>query len=243
MKIRHGLLAAGLMAVLSFLAVPAFAAGIFTYPAATQAQTNNGFNCFPNDINGPGAPSPSLGGGAPPQTVCSTAGQILAVGNGNPLGVHSNIPIGSVAYGSLGTNTTDIAGQIWLDNLQLPVDKTITGMACLNGGTATTDSFILALYNSAGSLVGNTVLTGTLLSGASAFQQVAFTTPYSAKAGRYWVAWQGNGTTGGSLRTIAASTYLGIATSVVSGSFGTLPATVTAPTTFTANNGPICYVY
>ena len=243
MKLRHGLIAAGLMAAVAFFANSALAAGIFTYPAATQAQTGSGYNCFPNDINGPGAPSPSLGGGAPPQTVCSTAGQILAVGNANPLGVHSNIPIGSVAYGSLGTSTTDVAGQVWIDNLQLPVDKTITGMACLNGSSATTDSFILALYNGAGALVGNTVLTGTALSGANTFQQVAFTTPYAAKAGRYWVAWQGNGTAANALRTIAASTYLGIATSVVSGSFGTLPAAITLPTTFTANNGPICYVY
>lgn len=242
MKIRHGLLAAGLMAVLSFLVVPAFAAGIFTYPAATSANLTGGYNCVPNDINGPTAPSPSLGGGAPPQTVCATIGQLSAVGSSNVMSVYSSIPIGSVALASLGTNSTDVNGQVWVTSLQLPIDKAVTGIGCLQGGTATTDKTIFSLYNSSGALLANSSLAGTLLSGANTFQRQAFTAPVTEPAGLYYVGVQGNGTTAGSLRTVAASTYLTVATTVVAGTFGTLPA-ITPPTTFTADNGPICYVY
>lgn len=241
MKLRH-VLPALIVAGLSFLAVPVMAAGIFTYPAATTANMTGGYNCIPNDINGPTAASPSLGGGAPPQTVCATVGQLNVASLSNVMSVYSNIPIGSVALASLGTNTTDINGQVWISSLQLPVDKAITGIGCLQGGTATTDKTIFSLYNSAGTLLANSAVAGTLLSGANTFQRQAFTSVYTAPAGLYYVGVQGNGTTAGSIRTIAASTFLQVATAVASGTFGTLPA-ITPPTTFTADSGPICYVY
>ena len=239
MKLRLGLIIALVLAA----ALPASAAGLFTYPAATTANMTGGYNCIPNDINGPGAPSPSLGGGAPPQTVCATPGQLNTASLSNVMSVYSNIPIGSVALASLGTNTADVAAKVFIASLQLPVDKAITGIGCLQGGTATTDKTIFALYNSSGTLLANSALAGTTLSGASTFQRQAFVTAVTEPAGLYYVSVQGNGTAAGAIATIAASTYLQVATgSVTGGAFGTLPA-ITPPTTFTADVGPICYVY
>src|SRR5258708_1989372 len=38
---------------------------------------------------------------------------------------YASIPIGSVAYASIGTNTTDINGQVWVTSIYIPIQKTI----------------------------------------------------------------------------------------------------------------------
>lgn len=236
MNIRHGLIAALFMAALPF-AAPAHAAGLFQgIPAATTVPP---YGCSPTDVYGPSYTGNSAG--LTPQTVCLTPGQITGQATSNAMGQYSTIPIGSVAYSSLGTNTTDVNGQVWVTSFQLPVDMTVTNIHCLQGGTATTDSVIFSLYSSSGALLGNTALAGTALSGANTFLSAALTTPYVAKAGAYFIGVQGNGTAAGAIRTVAASTYLTVASTSVSGTFGTLPA-ITPPTTFTADKAPICFV-
>jgi hypothetical protein len=237
MRFRHGVLAAALIAAASLVSVTANAAGLFsTLPVL---DTVPGQGCIPTDVYGPDAPNSQ---GVNPATGCLTPGQVGGNSTQNALGVYSSIPIGSVAYGSLGTNTTDVAGQVWITSITIPVDMTVTGIGCLQGGTATTDKTIFSLYDSTGALLANSATAGTLLSGANTFQRQAFTTPYSASAGLYYIGVQGNGTASGAIRTVAASTYLNVATAVASGTFGTLPA-ITPPTSFTADYGPVCYVY
>lgn len=159
---------------------------------------------------------------------------------------YASIPIGGVAYGSLGTNTTDIAGQVWVTSIYIPVQKTITKLGVLQGGTATTDSVVMGIYNSAGTLIGNTALAGTLLSGASTFLEAALTNPASGSLvltpGLYYLSVQGNGTTAGAIRTVATATYIDVVSQVNAGVFGTLPA-ITPPTTFTAGQAPIMTVF
>lgn len=224
------------------LAVPASAQGMFPgLPNATPPLTGN--ECIPADTK--------LTGGLTPQTECVSPGNLAGIGSANALGTHPNIPIGGVAYGSLGTNTTDVAGQLWVSSFQLPLDRTsLTGIACLQGGTATTDLIIGALYKvnltgdtTMATLVANSALAGTLLATANTFKLLAFTTAYTAKAGKYMMVVQGNGTTAGAIRTIAASTYIGVAAGSIAGTFGTLTSQITYPTTFTADKAPICYVY
>lgn len=220
----------------------AYAAGQFTgYPAAVPPLTDN--ECIPADTN--------LTQGLTPATECVTPGNIAGMATANELGVHSNIPIGSVAYGSLGTNSTDVAGQLWVSSFQLPLDRAaVTGMACLAGGTATTDKIILALYRknltgdtTLATLVANTALAGVTLSGANTFQVIPFTAPLAVKAGKYYMVVQGNGTAAGALRTVAVSTFIGITAGSIAGTFGTLTTQITFPTTFTADKAPICYTY
>lgn len=203
-------------------------------PSTATGQTIGANDCIPMDTGN--------ASGINPSTMCVSPSQIVGyVGNtGQSLLKYTNIPIGSVAYGSLGTNTTPVAGTIYYSQLNLMAAITITNIGCLNGGTVGTDKAIYALYNSSGTLVANTALAGVTTSGTDAFQEIALTATYAAVPGTYFVAWQTNGTTT-RFRTIAASTYISWATGSQTGTFATLAA-ITPPTSFTADKGPICYV-
>lgn len=183
----------------------------------------------------------------PPQGVDSSA---LSVAGGK-LKI-TNIPIGSVALASVGTNTTDVI-QLWVTDIWIPVNRTITIIGMLQGGTASTDKVLYAIYSAAGVLLASSALAGLLLnSSANTFLEQAITLNGVGAAitslqlygpGQYYVAVQGNGTTAGALQTVPAP-YLDVcAGSVVAGSFGTLPTPITPPTTFTAAKAPIVYVY
>ncbi len=234
MRLRHGLLAAALLAVIS--TGSALAAGLFNTLPETATVPQQG--CIPTDVYGPSVANSQ---GVNPATVCLTPGQISGQASGNALSQYANIPIGSVAYGSLGTDTTPTAGTIYRSSIRIPTDVTLTSIACLNGSAAATDTLIYALYDSSGNLVANTSLSGTTATGTNAFQAINLASSYLARAGLYYVAYQASGTTT-RIRTVAASTFLGLATSSTAGVTGTIPSTFTVPTTFTANVGPICYV-
>lgn len=170
---------------------------------------------------------------------------LLTIGAAGVAGVSrmtrkSNIPIGNTAYGSLGTNAVHVAGTIYVSEIEFDYNRTITGIAVLNGATVGTDNLMVGLYNSAGTLVANSAVAGVLSAGADAFQEIALTAAYAAIAGKYYIAVQCNGTTA-KTRRIAASTFLNLAKSFT-GTFGTLTA-LTVPTTTVADTGPIVYVY
>lgn len=153
-----------------------------------------------------------------------------------------NIPVGAVAYASLGTSAVHVAGSLYVTEIYVPRSMMVTGIAVLNGATAGTDNLIAALYDGAGRWLANSTLAGTLASGANAFQVHALTTPFQMQNdGKYHVVVQANGTTT-TTRRIAANTYLNRA-SIIAGTFGTLPGQITVPTTITADAGPICYLY
>jgi hypothetical protein len=155
----------------------------------------------------------------------------------------STVPVGSVGYASFGTNTTLVAGTTYYAEVTVARDVTLTGVGVLNGATVGTNSWVVGLHTSAGGAdVAHSALAGTLSSGANSFQQIAFTSTYAASGpARYWIAFQSNGTTD-TARTVAVSTFIDVFTKSVAGSFGTLPS-LTVPTTFTADVGPIAYVY
>lgn len=147
------------------------------------------------------------------------------------------VPLGSVAYSSLGNNTTMVAGTIQWSEIYIDQDTTITGIKVLNGATVGTDKGIAALYSNTGALLGSSALAGTLTAGANALQDYTMVTPITVKKGRHFIAYQSNGTTD-TIRTVAASTYINSLNATATGAFGTLTP-LTVPTTFTANTGPI----
>lgn len=163
----------------------------------------------------------------------------------------SNIPIGAIALASMGFNTTDVI-QLWMTDIWVPVNRFITKVGVLQGGTATTDNILAAIYDSAGTLLGSSALAGSTLSGPNTFIELTLTLNGSGVAaggvqlygpGQYYVAVQGSGTTAGAIQTVDAP-YLDIcAGSVAAGSFGTIGATVTPPTSFTIRKAPFVYVY
>ena len=169
----------------------------------------------------------------------ATLGQKIGVKSGRSR--YSTVPIGSVAYGSMGTNTTLVAGTIYWAEVNIPREVDLTGAAVLNGATVGTDKGIVALYDTNGALVCNSALAGATTSGANAFQQYAFTAVQKVQPGRYFIAYQSNGTTD-TIRTIAVSTFIDSLTASATGTFGTLTA-LTVPTTITADKGPVGYVY
>lgn len=153
-----------------------------------------------------------------------------------------SVPIGSVAYASLGTDTTPVSGTTYWAEVWLPANMTITGVSTLNGSAAA-NSVNVAIYAGAnGSALANSALAGTAESGTNAFQDVPFTGTYPAVGpARYYVGIQYNGTSA-RFRTVAASTFVDVLTTSATGTFGTFPA-LTVPTTFTAGVGPIACFY
>lgn len=155
----------------------------------------------------------------------------------------SNIPIGPVALASIGTNTTDVAGQLWITDIHIPYTRTVTKVGFLQGGTATTDNCLVALFDGAGNKLTTSALTGVVLSGANTFQeQTLLAATTLTGPGIYFVAVQCNGTTAGALQILASPNIMN-RSSVVSGTFGTVPATITPPTTWTTGQAPVVYVY
>lgn len=152
-----------------------------------------------------------------------------------------NLQPGGTAIASIGTDAVAVAGTVYVSEIFLPANKTITGIGVLNGTNVGTDDLIVALYSSAGALLGNSDLAGTLGAGADAYQQIALTTPYAAVGpARYWIGLQVEGTNHANQR-MSANTPLCF-TAAIAGVFGTLAA-ITPPTSFTAGQGPIAYVY
>lgn len=142
-----------------------------------------------------------------------------------------------------GTSTTPGATTVYLTQIYIPYAVRLTGVAVLNAATVGTDKYIVALFNSSGAALANSALAGTTTSGASVYQAIAFTAVYDVTApGTYWLALYVNGTTDRfySIPTIGQAG--GLAGSVTGQTFGTV-ATVTLPTTFTADKGPIAYTY
>jgi hypothetical protein len=139
-----------------------------------------------------------------------------------------------------GTDTTGIATQLWVSELRINANTLITGLSFLIGSVGGTDKVIVSLYDANGNLVANSALAGATVGTASTFQRVAFTAAYSAAPGLYYVVVSTNGTTA-KIQTQAAGDHnCGVITGQV---FGTLPATITPPSTFTAAKGPIVMTY
>lgn len=145
-----------------------------------------------------------------------------------------------ISYYGQTKDKTMVAGSRYFSSVQIGFAQTLTGIQALVGTTGGTDSWIFELHDSAGNLVATTATAGTTAGTASTWQQIAFTTPYAAAAGTYFIAVQSNGTTAklATLNSVTNPTLTGSATGV----FGT-GAAITPPTTYTANLGPLAYPY
>lgn len=151
---------------------------------------------------------------------------------------------GFIAYASLGTSSTVVAGTLYICSLDLPQNFVATGLANLNGTTATTDKSLLALYDAAGNLIISSSLAGATVATANTYQQHAFVPgPCFLPVGKYYVVYQQNGTTATPMLIPSGYGYDGLTTATATGTFGTLPASITVPTTFTTVYGPWAYLY
>jgi hypothetical protein len=145
-----------------------------------------------------------------------------------------------VSYASNYASTTPVAGTRYFAAVTIGSDQQITGIQALIGAVGGTDKFIYELHDSTGALVATTATAGVTVGTASTWQRIAFTTPYAALAGVYYIAVQLNGTTA-RLATYNAPSlpiFVGSAT----GTFGT-GASITPPTAYAQATGPVALVY
>ena len=152
---------------------------------------------------------------------------------------------GAVLLSTINTaGTTLSASTMYCQEIDLQNGKYATGLAVLNGTTVGTDKHLVALYDGTGNLLANSATAGATTSGASTYQTFAFTAPYYMVApAKYYGCTQTNGTTD-TVRMTVTGVQDGYTTKGVTGqTFGTVPATFTAPTTFTTAVGPYYQVY
>lgn len=140
------------------------------------------------------------------------------------------------------TSTTPATTTVYLSQIRVPEALTLTGAAVLNGATVGTDKYVVALFNSAGTALAHSALAGTTTSGASVYQPLDFTATVDVSPGTYWVGLYVNGTTDRFYSVPTIGQAGGLAGSATGQTFGTV-ANVTVPTTFTADKGPVAYVY
>lgn len=151
---------------------------------------------------------------------------------------------GGTAYTSLNTNGTTLsATTLYCSEVILPSNKLLTGIAILNGTTVGTDNHYVVLYDASGKALANSALAGAVSSGASTYQQYAFTSKFFAVGrAQYFACFQTNGTTD-TVRMVVTGTQDTLLTKAqTSATFGTIPA-LTVPTTFTTAVGPYVYLY
>lgn len=163
--------------------------------------------------------------GSNPQTASSTLVQQLA----------------AFLYFGQVKDKTMVSGSRYYSSIQIGFPATLTGIQVLIGTTGGTDNWLAELHSPTGVLLATSATAGALVGTASTWQRFAFTSTYSLTVpGTYFLAIQGNGNTAklATLNSDVNPTFTGSAT----GSFGT-GASITPPTTYTANLGPMAMVY
>lgn len=155
-------------------------------------------------------------------------------------------PLGNVLYTGVETNGTAAGAttEMYCEEIDMPYSKLITGLALLNGTTATTDNHNVELYDFGGKLLANSAAAGAIASGASAWQKYNFTTPfYAVGPAQYFGCFTANGTTATVRHTITSVNDVFIGNKITGLVFGTIPASITAPSSFTTALGPYLQIY
>lgn len=147
---------------------------------------------------------------------------------------------GAVALSTINTaGTTLSATTMYCNEIDLPGSNYLTGLGVLNGSTVGTDNHLVALYDSAGNLLASSAAAGVLAAGASTYQTISFVTPYFAVGpAQYFGCLQTNGTTATVRMEVTGVNDTYLTKGVTGQTFGTVPATIVVPTTFTTAVGP-----
>lgn len=139
-----------------------------------------------------------------------------------------------------GTDTTPVAGTIYYASIFIPGDTPITGLNILLGSASTNGTVVVGIAGSAGTLVANSVLTGTTTTTAAQTQTVNLTVPYMAPGPGYYLVFAQFSSASDRFRSVPAFCDNGIMAGSQTGVAGTIPAQLTVSTTkFTADKGPV----
>lgn len=176
-----------------------------------------------------------------------TGAETLPLDTNNPIGQmpeSASVVLRQLAQGlKLLGNTTDettVAGSRYFTSVAVNYTGKLTGIQVLVGSTGGTDKWLVELHDSKGALVATSATAGVTVGAAGTVMQIAFTAPYNAAPGTYFLVIQSNGTTA----KIAAWNYPGLPllTGSATGTFGT-GAAITPPTAYTAGQGPFASLY
>lgn len=148
---------------------------------------------------------------------------------------------GGTALSALETNGTAAAAstEMYCTEIDIPISLQVKGIAVLNGTTVGTNKHFATLYDAGGTLLANTATAGTTTAGASTYQKMALVTNYFLVGpGRYFACDALNGTTD-TIRHAQTGTNDNVLGGTITGQvFGTAPATITAPASFTTIKVP-----
>lgn len=165
-------------------------------------------------------------GGANPQMVAYNINQLA-----NLIGFYGN-----------GLDKTMVSGSRYTSSIVFGNAAVLTGLSVRIGTTGGTDAWIVELHGPTGLLLATSALAGVTAGTASTWQNIPFTATYNLTApGTYYVTLQGNGNTA-KFDSLNAPTNPGVVTASQTGVFGT-SASITVPTTYTANLGPKMQAY
>lgn len=142
-----------------------------------------------------------------------------------------------VAAVATGTDKTAVNTETYIVEVFVPVNTTLTGVSILHLATST-GNVQISLANSAGTVIAAAQTASTAATGSAAFQQIPFAVAYAAIAGKYFILMQNSGSN--HFRAHAIGNFG--ASKKTGETYGTF-TNVTAPTTFTADLGPICDLY
>ncbi len=151
---------------------------------------------------------------------------------------------GASVLATSGTDQAPTGGPRQWVQIYIPYNVTLTGIGYMVGSVGGTDSVVVELKDSAGATVVRSIASDTeiadIVGTTAQFNNIDFSSTYNAVAGIYYIVVQFNGTTA-RVRTygVVGSKFVA---ATAGGTFKT-DASITPGTTFTADEGPISYVY
>lgn len=145
-----------------------------------------------------------------------------------------------------GTDTTPAEKKLFVTSIFLPVNKKIKGIGYLVGSVGGTNKVVAGLFSAAGEILAHSSETteGATVGTAAEIQELNLTAEYSAVGPAvYFIGVTMNGNTA-RLRTIPKNTAgANILSEEITIAAKNVLAKITAPTAFTADKGPVAWVY
>jgi len=158
--------------------------------------------------------------------------------------IATNIALGSLALTSYETNgVAQTAGTFNFSEIYVPYANLWKGGGVLQGSTVGSTNVMCALWGTNGALLANSAVAGVITAGASTMLNISFTNPIFLLPGRYFLGFQVNSTGADTIRHVLSANGSNVMCGSVAGTFGTVPATITVPTTFTTAVAPICQLF
>ena len=152
--------------------------------------------------------------------------------------------IGQTAYASIGTTTAGVSGTEYESSIFVPYTQVFTGLKVLQNATVGTDKMIGILRDASGNLLATSSLSGVATASASTFLTLPFTSTILLPGpARYFIGAQMGTTATDGMFLQATVQFVNTLTTSATGTFGTVPATFSEPTTFTTAKGPIAFLY